>query len=335
MNRRALLSGATALVLAACGKKADNAASAGPLTELKFSILSVESATSVETVWKPVLVDMEKAIGIPVKPFYASNYTALVEAMRFKQTDVGWFSNLSGLEAVRRGGGEVFARTFDPSGVDGYKSVLLVPGSSKTTLEDVLRCDKTLTFGLGDAKSTSGTLAPKTYLFSPHKIDPDKCFKTVRAANHQANLFAVANGVLDVATGNTTSLKIEQTRTPAMFKKVRVIWESPPLPEDPMVWRTDLDAATKAKVKAFFVNYGKGQDANGTRERDLISQFSIGGFVPADNNHLLPVREMEANENYEEAQRGGVAAKITETKKTLDDIRAQIAARDAAKAAAK
>ena len=40
--------------------------------------------------------------------------SALIEAMRFKQTDLGWFSNQSGLEAVRRSNGEVFARTFDP-----------------------------------------------------------------------------------------------------------------------------------------------------------------------------------------------------------------------------
>ena len=97
MNRRAMLSGAAAMALAACGKKAGNAASSGPPKVINFSILSVENATSVEVVWKPVLADMEKAIGIPVKPFYASNYTALVEAMRFKQTDMGWFSNLSGL----------------------------------------------------------------------------------------------------------------------------------------------------------------------------------------------------------------------------------------------
>jgi ABC-type phosphate/phosphonate transport system substrate-binding protein len=87
--------------------------------------------------------------------------------MRFKQTHFGWFTNLSGLEAIRRADGEVFARTFDPTGDDGYNSVILVPASSKTTLEDILRCDRTLNFGIGDAKSTSGTLAPKTYLFSP------------------------------------------------------------------------------------------------------------------------------------------------------------------------
>jgi phosphonate transport system substrate-binding protein len=327
MNRRAMLSGAAALALAACSKKADNtAAASGPPKIINFSILAVENATSIKTVWDPVLVDMQKFIGIPVKAFYASNYTALVEAMRFKQVDAGWFSNLSGLEAVRRGGGEVFARTFDPTGVDGYKSVILVPASSKTTVQDLLKCDKTLSFGMGDVKSTSGTLAPKTYLFSAHNVDPNNCFKTLRSANHQANLFSVANGVLDAATGNTTSLMIESRRNPDLRKKVRVIWESPPLPEDPMIVRKDLDPATKAKIRDFFLQYGQGPGPEKERERKLISGFSIGGFKPADNTHLLPVEEMEANEILEEAKRSGDAARIAAAQKALDGIRAEAAA---------
>jgi len=54
-----------------------------------------------------------------------------------------------------------------------------------------------------------------------------------------------------------------------------------------------------------------------------------GAHLPADDSHLLPVREMEANENYEEAVRLGNAGKIAEAKKALDDIRAQVAARKA------
>ncbi len=46
----------------------------------------------------------------------APTYPSLIEAMRFKQIDVGWFSNASGLEAVRRANGEVFARTAAPNG---------------------------------------------------------------------------------------------------------------------------------------------------------------------------------------------------------------------------
>ncbi|MCA6320075.1 MAG: phosphate/phosphite/phosphonate ABC transporter substrate-binding protein, partial [Phenylobacterium sp.] len=210
-NRRSLLTFAGAAALAGCAPKA-TPPSDGSSGVLKFSIVAPESASSLETFWRPIIADMEKATGLKIEPYIGANYTALVEAMRFKQTHFGWFTNLSGLEAIRRADGEVFARTFDPGGDDGYNSVILVPSKSKTTLEDILRCDKTLNFGIGDAKSTSGTLAPKTYLFSPKGIDIQTCFKTLKSANHNTNLVGVANGVLDAATGNSTSLRLQRER---------------------------------------------------------------------------------------------------------------------------
>lgn len=335
ISRRHLLSAgaaAGALALAACEGQPSTTPGAQPKV-INFSILATENSSSLDTFWKPILADMEKSIGIPVKPFYATNYTGLIEALRFKQIDVGWFSNQSGLEAVRRSGGEVFARTFDPSGADGYKSVLIVPASSKTTLDDVLKCDKRLDFGIGDAKSTSGTLAPMTYLFAPRGVDPDTCFKTVRSANHQANLFAVARGVLDVATNNTTALRLNQERTrpgePSVTEQVRVIWESPALPEDPIVWRKDLDPAVKEKLRRFFLTYGRGEGPEAERQRGLLKQISIGGFLPADDTHLLPVREMEATEALLVAKTGGDQTKVDAAQKAYDAVRAERAALEA------
>jgi phosphonate transport system substrate-binding protein len=331
MNRRHLLvggAGFAALSLAACGKSQEPVTGAPP-TVLNFSILATENSSSMETFWKPILADMEKSIGIPVKPFYGSNYTALIEALRFKQTDAGWFSNQSGLEAVRRSNGEVFARTFDPTGIDGYRSLLIVPASSKTTLEDVLRCDKTLNFGIGDAKSTSGTLAPMTYLFAPRGIRPEACFKQVRTANHQANLFSVAKGVLDVATNNSTAIRLQRERGSPVADQVRVIWESPRLPEDPIIWRKDLDPATKEKLRRFFLTYAQGDSAEALRQRKLLSALSIGGFLPADATHLLPVREMEATGMLLEARTDGDQAKIAEAQKALDAIKTERAALEA------
>ena len=290
---------------------------------VNFSILATESSSGLQTIWSPIIADMEKQTGLTVKPFYASNYTALIEAMRFKQTDLGWFSNQSGLEAVRRSGGEVFARTFDPSGTDGYRSILIVPAKSKLTLEAVMKCDKTLNFGIGDAKSTSGTLAPMTYLFAPRGIKPAECFKTVRSANHQANLFAVSRGVLDVATNNTTNLGLQKTRDASVADSVKVIWSSPPLPEDPIVWRQDLDPKIKAKLRQFFMTYGKGTSPEAVRQREQLAKISIGGFKPADNTHLLPVREMEATEIFLLAKDDGDAAKIAAAQKALSQIQAE------------
>ncbi|HEX3920558.1 MAG TPA: phosphate/phosphite/phosphonate ABC transporter substrate-binding protein [Caulobacteraceae bacterium] len=314
--------GAGGLALAAC-KPAGNG-SAGIPGELRFSILSVETAQNLQQHWGPVLADMATATGLKITPFFSTNYTALVEAMRFKQTDVGWFSNESGLEAVRRADGEVFARTTDADGADGYHSVLLVNAKSDITLERVLKCDKTLTFGMGDAQSTSGTLAPLTYLFAPKGIRPETCFKTVRSgATHQANLFSVAHGQLDVATNNDRGMMLATQRGVPEVGEVKVIWTSPLLPEDPIIWRKDLDPAVKEKVRQFFLTYGQGDTPAAQAQHANLVKLSIGGFLPADNNHLLPVREIEATRDWLQAKETGDPAKIAATRKTLDAIQAQ------------
>ncbi len=333
LNRRGLLTFAGAAVLAGCSPPSPPSVD-GSTGVLKFSIVAPESASSLESFWRPIIADMEKATGLKIEPYIGANYTALVEAMRFKQTHFGWFTNLSGLEAIRRAGGEVFARTFDPGGDDGYNSVILVPAKSKTTLEDILRCDKTLNFGIGDAKSTSGTLAPKTYLFSPKGIDIQTCFKTLKSANHNTNLVGVANGVLDAATGNSTSLRLQRERDveraakgePTLGDKVRVVWTSPRLPEDPIVWRKDLDPAIKEKLRQFFLTYAQGDGPEPERQRGLLAKISIGGFKPADDNHLLRVREMEATENLLQAERGGDPRRIAEARRALEVVKAEEAA---------
>ncbi len=323
--RRSLMSLAAVglLALTACGGGSPEK----PKTEVVFSILSTESAQNMERYWDPILADMEKQTGLTVKPYFSSSYSALVESMRFKKIDLGWFSNQSGLEAVRRSNGEVFARTFDDSDTDGYKSVIIVPAASPIkSVADLLKCDKTLNFGMGDTKSTSGTLAPMTLVFLPAGKRPDTCFKTVITANHQANLFAVANGKLDAATNNSTAIGLNARRGEGQAEKIRVIWESPTLPEDPIIWRKDLDPAVKEKLRQFFLTYGQGDSPAAVQARKNMAALSIGGFKPADDSHLLFVREMEASEQLGEAKVKADPAAIAAAQKKLDGIRAEVAA---------
>ncbi|MGA0606167.1 phosphate/phosphite/phosphonate ABC transporter substrate-binding protein [Phenylobacterium sp. VNQ135] len=318
MIRRSLLIAAALLALGACSKPADK-------KELNFSILSAESQQSAQADWQPFLDDMSKALGMPVKAFYGSNYTMLVEAMRFKQTDLGWFTNQSGLEAVRRADAEVFARSVNPNGVDGYEAVIIVPKGSGLTLDRLLKCDRTIDFGIGDAKSTSGTLAPMTYLFAPRGIDPETCFKTVRAANHEANLFAVSSGTVDAATNNTASMeRMAMLDTPIArrtLSSVEIIWRSPRIPEDPMVWRKDLDPALKKKIADFMFSYGVGDTPEAARQRAILERIQTLPFKAADATHLLPVREMEATAALLRARSKGDAAGAAQAEVALAEIR--------------
>src|SRR3546814_8529440 len=85
----------------------------------------------------------------------------LIEGMRFGKVDVAWFGNKSAIEAVDRAGGEVFAQTIKDDGSRGYYSLLIAHKDSKiNSLEDVLKCDKSLTFSNGDPNSTSGFVIP-------------------------------------------------------------------------------------------------------------------------------------------------------------------------------
>ena len=328
-RRRLGLVAALTLALAGCGRS-EGAKPDAPQA-VNFSIMSTEGRQTQMDDWGPFLADMEKALGVPVKPFFGTNYTSLIEAMRFKQTDVGWFTNQSGLEAVRRANGEVFARTVKPNGPDGYQAVIVVRKGSGITLERLLKCDRTLNFGMGDAKSTSGTLAPMTYLFAPRGIDPNTCFKTLRSANHEANLFSVGSGLLDAATNNTASMERMEMLGTDMARKtlasLEVIWTSPTIPEDPMIRRKDLDPALKAKIDAFIFSYGVGEGPEAERQRKVLERIQTRPFKRADESHLLPVREMEAAGQLIQARSKGDAeavqaaqaelARIAEARKAL------------------
>lgn len=332
MHRRWVLGLAAAVALAGAAHVPARAQEPAPgRKELVFSILSAESQASAQKDWQPFVDDMSKALGMPVKAFYGSNYTALIEAMRFKQTDLGWFTNLSGLEASRRSNAEVFARSVNTTGHDGYNSVLIVRKGSGLTLDKILKCDRSLNFGMGDVKSTSGTLAPMAYLFAPRKIDPAKCFKTVRSANHETNLFSVSGGLLDAATNNTASIdRLRLLHTDIANRtlaNVQIVWTSPLIPEDPLLWRKDLDPALKKKIAAFIFSYGVGNTPEAQRQRAILAQIQTLPFKRADNSHLIPVREMEATANMIEAQNKGDAAGVASAQATLAQIKKEKGAR--------
>ncbi|WP_392354437.1 PhnD/SsuA/transferrin family substrate-binding protein [Brevundimonas sp. LF-1] len=117
---------ALAVSLAACGQGDKAGAAKGAPSEISFAILPAEGQASSGPLWQPLLDDMTKAVGVPVKPYFASNYTVLVEAMRGNQIQAAWFPAKTAIEAIERSKGEVVARIVDPEGRDSYQSTLIV-----------------------------------------------------------------------------------------------------------------------------------------------------------------------------------------------------------------
>src|SRR3546814_19352907 len=82
-------------------------------------------------------------------------------------------------------------------GSRGYYSLLIAHKDSKiNSLEDVLKCDKSLTFSNGDPNSTSGFVIPGYYVWGLNGKTPADCFYRVVNSNPEGNAMAVASGQL-------------------------------------------------------------------------------------------------------------------------------------------
>jgi phosphonate transport system substrate-binding protein len=112
---------------------------------------------------------------------------------------------------------------------------------------------------------------------------------------------------------------------PDLAKNVEVIWTSPPLPESSIVARKDLDPAIKEKMRQFFLTYGTGTGPAADKQREVLKGLTYGGFRPADDSYLDPIREMEASEALSEARHSGDAARIAKAQADFDKIRAAAA----------
>lgn len=259
--------------------------------DINFGIISTESSQSLKADWQPLLDDMAKKTGFTVKAFFSSDYAGIIEGMRFNKVQLAWYGNKSAIEAVDRANGEVFAQMVNADGTQGYYSHLIVHKDSPIQgLDEVLKNGKSYSFGNGDPNSTSGFVVPGFYVFAQNKIDAKSHFKVVRNANHETNALAVANKQVDVATNSSENLERLKANYPEKFKELRIVWTSPLIPSDPLVWRKDLPEATQAKLKDFLFNYGK-TDA---REKKVLMKINkISGFKPSTNAQLVPIRQLD------------------------------------------
>ncbi len=318
MRRRQLLAAGIAMVVAVATAQADE------LKELDFGVVSTDSSAVLKTKYEPFFADMAKAIGIPVRGFYATDYAAVIEAMRFNKVQAAHFGNASAIQAVDRSDGEIFVQAIGLDGTAGYYSLLIVHKDSPLqSLDQVVKSPGQYTFGNGDPNSTSGFLIPSYYAWARNGIDPRKHFARMVTANHESNLLSVANRQVDLATNNTESLERFQNVHPDKARLVREIWRSPLIPGDPFVWRKDLAPSVKQKVKAFVLAYGTA-GADVARQKEIMKGLVWSGFRESTNAQLLPVRQVGLYRDKLKLE-GDMTLSADDKAKRIADIDAKLA----------
>lgn len=240
--RRATLAATLALTCSMLGATPALAAS----DTLTIGLIPAEDAQAMIESSKQVIEQLQQQTGMKVKPFVATDYNGIIEALRARKLDVAYLGPFSYVLATSVADVEAFSvAVTKKSGKSAYKSMIVVRADSGL---DSLQALRNHTFAFVDPSSASGHLFPKAGL-QQAGYDPEKLFsRVVFSGSHDASLLAVANKKVDAAAVADRIYASAIAKGQLRQDELKVVWTSRDIPESPMVWRKDLDPAVKDKV---------------------------------------------------------------------------------------
>jgi phosphonate transport system substrate-binding protein len=257
---------------------------------LRFGILPLGDAFESRLCWEPLLADLARAIERPVSTLSVTSYGALDQAMRRDEVDLAFLPGTMALDAVRRNRMKVIAQAAHREELPGYRALLLArKDTPPMTLAEVLDAPGRWRLAHSERQSMSGYVVPQLELFLPHRIEMETRFRNETIGTHQFIALAVANGDADIGTGSTADYKRFQRQFPVEARRLRVLWESDPIPNSQIVIRGEFPAPFQQRVRDFFTAYGCAGGPKGEAERAALkSLHELAGFLAADNRSLIP-----------------------------------------------
>lgn len=209
--------------------------------------------------------DLEEALGVEVEEIQASDYNAIIEALRTGQADAAYIGALAIAYASDRAEAiPVAMKAPDGDRSQAVYHSLLVTSSSKediNTIEDI----KGKTIAFVDPESTSGNLFPSYEIikaFPDENLTSDdlhtngKFFEASSySGKHQAGLQAVIRGDVDIVPISDQILKSEIANGNAKETDIKIIHESEAIPAEGFVVSKNMSDELREKFQEFLVTY--------------------------------------------------------------------------------
>ena len=238
------------VVLAGCTPAAEAESATCPDGKITFGIEPFEDPQKLEPAYQAVGASLGEALDCEVEVQVLEDYSAEVLAMENGKLDIGQFGPLGYVFASERAGAEPLVSFGTADGeLSSYTGGIWVAKDSDIeTLEDLRGKD----LALGSVGSTSGDALPRFALAEANIAESD--INLNYAGGHPESLLALTNGAVDAAQINSQTMGTAIKEGTFNEEDFRQIWQSDPIPNDPMTVRADADPEFKAAVKAALLN---------------------------------------------------------------------------------
>ena len=260
-----------------------------------------ESTTDCTDARSTLAKDLGKVINMEVKEIQASDYTAIIEALRTGKADMAYMGALAvAMGAERAGVTPIVMKA--PNGDKAqavYHSVFVTQkdNSEINSIKDF----KGKTIAFVDPDSTSGNLVPTSEIM---KAFPDlhltnekihtngEFFEAVSfSGKHQAGLQAVIKGDVDIVPISDQIMASEFKNGNADENAVKVVHSSAAIPAEAMVVSKTVNEDLKKTLTKFLVEY------NNKDYFDKVIKKADARFVECSMEDYQPIVELNKNIN--------------------------------------
>ena len=243
---------------------------------LRVAILPDENASELIKQNKKLQLYLENRLDKKIELVVTTDYSSMIEAMRFGRLELAYFGALSYVMAKERSEIEAFAAQMKKGSIMYHGVIIVNKDSMISNILDV----KGMTMAYGDPASTSSHLIPRAHLLTNAKLDIDD-YKAVYLGSHDAVALNVQNGNADAGGLSKKIFEHLVERGLISLDKVQVIAISNPFPNYPWTMQSSLDPELKDKIKQAFYDLD---------DPEITKPLKADGFMPVTDADYDVVR---------------------------------------------
>ncbi|MFN7753197.1 MAG: phosphate/phosphite/phosphonate ABC transporter substrate-binding protein [Pseudomonadota bacterium] len=248
-------------------------------SRLRVALLPDENASTLIQNAQPLKTYLEKALKKDIELVVTTDYSSMIEAMRFGRIEVAYFGPFSYVLAKSRAPEiEAFAVGVE-RGSASYQSILIATaGGPVKTLADV----RGRPFGFGDQASTSSHLAPRAHLLRKANLEGDKDYKVVHLGTHDAVARAVQAGQIPAGALSEPIFRTLIERKVIDPAKVVRLDVTADIPNYPITMQGNLAPQLKQAIRDAFLNM---------KDKEVLRAFRVEAFAAASDKSYDVLRE--------------------------------------------
>lgn len=287
MNRRIFLAGALAAgTLLTCGPALADKSNPD---KIRVALLPDENASTIIQNAQPLKAYLEETLKKPVEIIVTTDYSSMIEAMRFGRIEIAYFGPFSYVLAKSKAPDiEPFAVGVE-RGKPFYNSIIIA--NVDGPVKDVNGI-KGQPFAFGDQASTSSHLAPRTLLAKKGLIG-DKDYKVVHLGKHDAVARSVAAGQVPAGALSEAIYRVLVQDKKVDPSKLKEIALSDPIPNYPMTLQGYLKPELKNQIKKAFLELN---------DATILKLFRVEKLAPATDKDYDVLRDMATTLNLDIAK---------------------------------